>query len=314
VAPRGTAARADFFVVLLVTLTVFGVAALMELNERLLQILHPFERFQLDELPLTLLCLSIGLLWFGWRRWCEARLEIQQRLIVELELERSRQELRELSHKSIESQEDERRALARELHDEMGQTLNAIKIEAVSIRNASAVDDSVPPEVLRATRSVIEHADQVYGVVRRIIGRLRPVALDELGLAAALEHCVDGWRERLPKTRFDLRCEGALEELDEPRALALYRVVQESLTNVARHAQASSVEICLRQIADPAHVELTIQDDGCGADLTTLPHSFGLLGMRERVDALGGRLDVASSARCGFRLVASIPMPWRGCV
>jgi two-component system sensor histidine kinase UhpB len=309
VAPRGTAARADFFVVLLVTLTVFGVAALMELNERLLRVLHPFERFQLDELPLTLLCLSCGLLWFAWRRFCEARLEIAQRLIVERELERSRQELRELAHQRIDMQEDERRALARELHDDLGQTLNAIKIEAVSIRNASAGDDDVPQEVLRATRSVIEHADQVYGVVRRIIGRLRPVALDELGLAAALEHCVDGWRERLPKTRFDLRCEGAFDNLDEPRALALYRVVQESLTNVARHAQANRVDIHLRQSADSACVELTIQDDGCGVNLAALPHGFGLLGMRERVDALGGCLDLASSAHQGFRLIASIPLP-----
>ena len=302
-------ARLDFILVLTFTLAAFGIAGRLELNERWVQAARPFEHLQFDELPLTLLGLSIGLSWFSWRRWREARLEILQREAVEQDLQRSRVELRELSHQSMQRQEDERRALARELHDEMGQNLNAIKIEAVSLRNASHLTAVTSlPDVSRGARAIIELVDQVYGVVRQINQRLRPVALDELGLAAALEHCVDGWRQRLPELSFELQCSDSLAALDEQHAMALYRVVQESLTNVTRHGQASRVFIQVTRIEAPDRIALTVEDDGCGADLSNLPQGFGLIGMRERIEALSGTLDFASSPNHGFRVMASLPV------
>ena len=301
-------ARFDFLGVLAFTLAAFVLAGRFELNERWLHATRPFEHFQFDELPFTLLALSIGLSWFSWRRWLEARIEIAQRQAAEHELQRSRIELRELSHQSMQRQEDERRALARELHDEMGQNLNAIKIEAVTLRNAShGGAGSPPPELARAARAIIELADQVYGVVRQINQRLRPVALDELGLAAALEHCVDGWRQRLPDVRFELHCSDSLAELDEQHAMALYRVVQESLTNVARHGKASRVSVQVAIVEARDRIALTVEDDGCGADLSRLQQGFGLVGMRERIEALGGTLDVVSAPYQGFRVVVSVP-------
>lgn len=301
-------ARLDFILVLTFTLAAFGIAGRLELNERWVQAARPFEHLQFDELPLTLLALSIGLSWFSWRRWREARLEILQRQTVEKDLQRSRIELRELSHLSMQRQEDERRALARELHDEMGQNLNAIKIEAVSLRNAShVIAGSPPPDFSRAACAIIELVDQVYGVVRQINQRLRPVALDELGLAAALEHCVDGWRQRLPELRFELQCSDNLAALDEKQAMALYRVVQESLTNIARHGQASRVFIQLTRIETLGRTALTVEDDGCGADLSSLQHGFGLVGMRERIEALSGTMEFLSAPHQGFRVMATLP-------
>lgn len=306
------AARRDLAIVCIATPLVFAFAALTELNERVLHASRPFEHYQLDELPFSLLMFSLGMAWFSWRRWGEARDEIRQRLLIEAELERSRIELRELSHQSMAAQEGERSVLARELHDEMGQTLNAIKIEAVTIRNASRANDHPNHhhlrDVQRAAVAIIGLVDQVYTVVRQINQRLRPVALDELGLTAALEHCVDGWRERLPHVQFTLNFSGAVDALAHASAIALYRVVQESLTNMARHSQASEVSIRLSMAATASEVQLKISDNGCGADLEIRPQGFGLIGMRERIDALGGKLDISSQPRRGLTISVSLPV------
>jgi signal transduction histidine kinase len=143
-----------------------------------------------------------------------------------------------------------------------------------------------------------------------MIGRLRPVGLDELGLVAAIEHCVDHWRHRLPATRFDLAVHGSFEGLSEPLNLTVYRLIQEGLTNIYKHANAQRAEITLERIRPPEcekdELRLTVVDNGCGMEPRTRTSRFGLSGMRERVEMAGGRFVLESAPGRGLRFEAHL--------
>lgn len=300
---------ADLVLIVLLSIATFLIGVYTEFSESLMATAQQFERVQLDELPLALLTLSLGLAWFAWRRWREMLRELEQRLNFESALELKQIELRDLSRRVIEAQEAERRHLAHELHDELGQTLNAIKIEAVGIRNDSA---GTQPAIHRAALNVIQLTDHVYGVVQAMTSRLRPVALDELGLVGALEHDLMGWRQRLPATRFTLGIGELPQDIDESVAIALYRVAQEGLTNIVRHADARHVTVGLDFVPASAVLRLTLQDDGRGVELKAIQHGLGLVGMRERIEALGGIFCIETQAAQGFRLDASVPLDGSG--
>lgn len=295
----------DILLVALLSLATFVIGAGTEFSERLMAVAQRFERLQLDELPLALLAFSLGLAWFAWRRWREMRLELGRRLEVEAALKAKQLELRGLSRRVTDDLERERRAIAHELHDELGQTLNAIKIESVCIRNASVASNAM---IHDSAIAVIRLTDHVYSVVRDMTGRLRPVALDELGLAEALAHELTAWRQRLPGIEFNFKADTVPQGLDDRGAIALYRVAQEGLTNVIRHAEARKVSLELAFLAKPTVLRLSLQDDGRGVELATMRNGLGLLGMRERVEALGGALRVESRPARGFRLEASVPL------
>jgi signal transduction histidine kinase len=213
-----------------------------------------------------------------------------------------------LAQQYLDMQEYERKALARDLHDELGQYLNVIKLDAVTIRDTAGRGD---PQVAAATRAMIDNVDRIYGVVASLIRQLRPAGFDELGVAAAIEHCVNDWRARLPAAHIELTIDPALDDLDEIRALALFRLVQEALTNVARHSQARRVEVRIvrrRQSAAQEIIEIVITDDGKGADVGAPRAGLGLVGMRERVAAFGGSLKLASRPGEGFSVMAALPV------
>jgi glucose-6-phosphate-specific signal transduction histidine kinase len=236
--------RRDLVVVALVTACVAAFAVYVELNEAMFAVTRRWEVLQVDELPITLLALTLCLAWFAWRRFLDARRELDRRRIAEARLETLLFENRRLAQEYLQVQESERKLLAHELHDELGQYLNAIKIDAVAIQQR-ATDEALP--LLRASSAIIEHADHVHCVVRDLIGRLRPVGLDELGLRAAVEHFLDGWRRRLPQLHFDIVLEGDLDEVGEPLALTLYRLLQEGLTNISKHARARRIAVRLQR-------------------------------------------------------------------
>jgi two-component system sensor histidine kinase UhpB len=290
---------------------VAGVAAFVcakfNLSEALLKWTRPYERLQLDELPAVLLVIAISLIWFSTRRYIEATRQLHYRRSAEAKLAESLAENKRLAQQYVDIQESERKALARDLHDELGQYLNAIKLDAVSIREATAAH----PGAHEALRAMIANIDRVYGVVTGLIRQLRPVGFDELGVAAALEHCVNEWRSRLPLVTIELSVTGDFESLDEARGLVLYRLVQEALTNIARHSHATRAEIRIasdRTLASRQCIELLIADNGCGADLKAPQTGLGLLGMRERVSALGGSITLVSECGAGFKVISSLPM------
>lgn len=305
--PRSTAGR-DLALVAVATAVVVFVSIHVELSETLLAWTRPWESYQLDELPGIMLFVAVALAWFAWRRAAEARAELARRIALEHDLAAALADNQRLSQSHVSVQEGERRSLARELHDELGQHLNAIKIDAVSIRDCVAGDTA---GVRESAQAIIGIADHVHAVVRDMTRKLRPPGLDELGLPAALENYVDGWRSRFPALQFEFAIETDCAGLDEALNITVYRVVQEGLTNIAKHADASRVELRLaKNIVNAQNEELvlTLVDDGAGAAPHREHAGLGLIGMRERVEAAGGRMEIASEPGRGFGLTVRIPV------
>ena len=212
-------------------------------------------------------------------------------------------ENRMLSQKYLLVQEEERRNLARELHDELGQCLNAIKLDAVSIREMARDGQ---PEIEVSANAIVDISNHVYDVVRSIMQRLRPAALDALGLRDAVVDLVTQWRRRNPGVACTFETEGDLSGLGELLNITVYRLVQECLTNVTKHAGATSIRVALAREGDEA-VRVSISDNGRGMDLNAKRLGLGLIGLRERVEALRGRLELVSQAGGGMQVCAHLP-------
>ncbi|HEV8646267.1 MAG TPA: ATP-binding protein [Burkholderiales bacterium] len=227
--------------------------------------------------------------------------DISEVTLMQNELAGALEENRRLSQRSMQVQEEERRNLARELHDELGQSLNAIKVDAVTIRDRSAA----LPEIHRSALSIIEVSSQVYDVVRSLMQRLRPVALDELGLRSAVQYSVEQWQRRHAGVRSTFTVEGELDDLDEQTNITLYRLVQECLTNVAKHAEATQVAVSMTRAAQD--VRFSFSDNGKGFDPSQKRRGLGLVGLRERVEALAGHFELESAPGRGVHVKALIP-------
>jgi signal transduction histidine kinase len=304
--PERGSLRADLAIVVLVVLVAAGLFAQVELNEWLFARTRKWEALQVDEAPAVLLVLATCLIWFAWRRYREARAELLKRHAAEERLEAQLLENRRLAQQYLQAQEAERKSLARELHDELGQYLNAIKTDAVSIQERVSGPQAI------AVSAILRHTDHLHVVVRDLIRALRPVALDDLGLQAALEHYLDHCQQRMPRVRLSVALEGDLDSLGEPLNLAIYRLTQEALTNVSRHAQASHLSIRVTRAGPPVDVSdavtLSITDDGRGIDASETHAGLGLIGMRERVEMLGGQWRITTGRGQGFSLFARIPV------
>jgi signal transduction histidine kinase len=305
--PRREAAY-DFVAVAVVVLLSGALSAHFELSESLYRVTRGWEHLQLDELPVVLIALSVGLMWFSHRRHRRTRYELHARREAEARLAEAFNENRRLAQQHLRLQEAERKHLARELHDELGQYLNAIKLDAVSIRDHARGE---PQHAAVAAADIVRSADHVHRTIADMIRRLRPVGLDELGLAAALEHSMEHWRRRMPATSFSIAVEGDLDALGETLNLTVYRLLQEALTNCSRHANARHIDIALRRRSDANAtdcVTLTVADDGCGMAPGALFAGFGLSGMRERVELLSGELVLDTALGRGLRLEARLPV------
>lgn len=226
-------------------------------------------------------------------------------------LARTRAENRALTQQSLTIQEEERRHIARELHDELGQSVSGIKAMAASLRK---VADSGDGNAGEAVESIIETCDRLFDVMRAMMQRLRPSLLDEFGLAASLDDMVSGWRARNPGVHLDFHCEAGVEECAGDTRIHLFRIVQECLTNVSRHAGARRVGIrlCPVKRGDLPWIDLEVKDDGRGF-LPDQPSSgFGLSGMKERVTSLGGELVVHSGPGEGVAIAVRVPCAGEG--
>jgi two-component system, NarL family, sensor histidine kinase UhpB len=217
------------------------------------------------------------------------------------ELRQSRQALRRLSANIVEGREAERRRIARELHDELGQGLSALKLEL-----SAWADDTLLERDGERVRSMLRRLDEIMAAVRRIAIDLRPQMLDDLGLGPAVEWLVQDFARRA-----GLRCTTQIDDvgnLDDSVATALYRMVQEALTNVVRHSQATEVTVELRLRDGRAH--LTVCDNGVGMQEGRAPRDsqFGLLGMQERADMLGGQLQLGTAAGGGTCVSMELPL------
>lgn len=231
-------------------------------------------------------------------------LDITERHAAAREIADSRTRLQLLSRRLIAAHEEERRRVAREVHDDLGQALTGVKIGLGALMPRSSRRDTDDTE--RRILGVSQVVDGAIESVQRIILRLRPGVLDNLGPVAALEWEAQQFTRQtgVPVT---LNLPGDPLAMDSESSTALYRTVQEALTNVARHAAASAVRIGLATTGE--ELVLHVTDDGCGIPDSEAhrPHSMGILGMRERAFACGGTLEVSRAAAGGTRLVLRLP-------
>jgi two-component system sensor histidine kinase UhpB len=212
-------------------------------------------------------------------------------------LDRLEAERRDSARRALAAQESERRRVAHELHDEVGQTLTAFMLELERLARTAPPDLKTEIEYLKRTAS--DGLDDV----RRIARRLRPEALDDLGLASALISLVDRL-EQATGMRIERRIDRGLPRLSPEAELVIYRIAQESLTNSARHSGASEVRLTLG--LEGGAVRLVAEDDGSGFDPASLEHEGGIRGMRERAVLIGARLAIDSRAGAGTRVELSV--------
>ena len=215
-------------------------------------------------------------------------------------------QLRHLSHQILQAQEEERMRISRDLHDEIAQTLVGINVQLAALtKEAAGGPKGLQQKIARAQKMVEKSVEKVHQFARK----LRPALLDDLGLIPALHAFMKGFTKRTG-VHTSLTAIAAAERLDAAKRTVLFRVAQEALTNVARHAQASRVEVTIQKL--PEGICMKIMDDGKSFQVDRVLHGkgrkhLGLLGMRERLEMIGGSFAVESAAGKGTTIVAQIP-------
>jgi signal transduction histidine kinase len=251
----------------------------------------------------------------------ELQLEIAQRKAVEAELKKSehhysrllaqsdrlQEQLRQLSRQILSAQEDERKKISRELHDVIAQTLTGINIRLATLKKEAALNKSGLDRSIARTQRLVEKS---VNIVHRFALELRPAVLDDLGLIPALHSFMKNFSTH-SGVRTHLTAFAGVEKVDTARRTVLFRVAQEALTNVARHAQASRVDVSIEKLPDG--VCMRIKDDGKSFQVERVLHGngsrrLGLLGMRERLEMVGGNFSVASAPGQGTTVTAQIPL------
>ena len=266
-------------------------------NHRVDYLLSEFQS-RLAMILLATLLLGLGMAAFStWKILrLEARAHAQYQEVVE-----ARRQLEELSARLVHAQENERRVLSRELHDEVGQALSAVLVELRNLSAESAIQtDEQSRGHVETVKSLVENSVRV---VRNMALLLRPSMLDDLGLVPALQ-----WqaREVSKRTSMDVSVatELASDDLPDEYKTCIYRVVQEALHNCSRHARATKVRIRVQQ--EPSRLSLSIQDDGQGFDVRQTK-GLGLLGIEERVARLGGKCEIHSAPGSGTIVAIELP-------
>jgi len=257
------------------------------------QALHRFALRSTALLVALSICVALASIYYLAR--LERRSEMERRRLEETE-----DELRHLSQQLVKTQEQERKSLSRELHDEVGQLLTGLRMELGTL--SANIEPRVFAERIDSIKSLAEDA---LRAVRNLALLLRPSMLDDLGLGPALQWQAKEFSRRL-KIPVTVDIDGGLVDLQEPHRICLYRVVQEALTNITRHARASTVSIRLAH--STRSIEAVIRDDGQGFEQKHRGKGLGLIGMEERVRTLHGTLKIKTAPGEGTELCATLPL------
>ena len=217
------------------------------------------------------------------------------------------EQLRHLTHEILSAQEEERKKISRELHDVIAQVLTGINVQLATLKTDAAIDTKGLTQKISRTQRLVERS---VDIVHRFARELRPAVLDDLGLIPALHSFLKSFTKKTG-IHVSLTAFAEVEKLDGTKLTMLYRVALEALTNVARHAQANRVEMSLRKL--PNAVGMEIKDNGISFDVEQVLHGkknkrLGLLGMRERVEMVGGKFTVKSAPGHGTTIQAQIPL------
>lgn len=208
---------------------------------------------------------------------------------------------RHFAKKMVQVQENERTNLARELHDEFGQLLTAIHIDASAILATKKLKSAY-----ESAAEIDMAALQMMDIIHVMLKRLKPNSYGDLGLEPGLNELIVAWHNRANEIKINFQLDGDFSDLNESTSTVIYRLVQESLTNISRHSEAQNVSINLHRNED--HILLMVNDDGKGFDTTKKQQRFGLLGMRGRVDELNGSFELLSGEGIGVSIVVTLPL------
>jgi two-component system, NarL family, sensor histidine kinase UhpB len=211
-----------------------------------------------------------------------------------------------LSRQIIGLEEAERKSLARDLHDEIGQSITAIHVDAQAILNIKDIDTFNFEKLRISAQAIVLVTKKMMGITHQILNRLRPETIDKLGLKEALEDLVSSWSTKLNGAVCSINIAGEFKALPETIAITAYRIVQESLTNIARYANAQKVSVGVFEEANT--LVLMIEDDGKGFKQDKVTKGFGLQGMRERIEGLSGEFELDSDVGIGTRIVVRLPI------
>ncbi len=297
-------AKQDILKAIIFVLLIYLITWEFDVAEKLAVFTARYETMQLDELPIAMLMAALAGIWFSRRRMHEIKMEAKLRAEAESSLARLLNENRALAAHVRQVQELERRRMAQDIHDDMGQYLTAIRLDA---RSLSKLAD---PMVASRAERIGLHTEHVQKAIRDLLHRLRPVALDEYGLIDAVRHLVQEWKKQYP----DISCRCILDDrcgnLPDNINLTAYRIVQEALTNISRHAEATAVSVTINFCSEnKTALEVRVQDNGKGLSSTDPNRrGFGIAAMRERVTAVGGSFDLQSAADSGVRISVILPL------
>jgi two-component system, NarL family, sensor histidine kinase UhpB len=227
-------------------------------------------------------------------------------MALSLDAERQLEQNRQLTQLIQQHIEDERRSLARELHDELGQYVTAIKTFAVAIVNKTR---DKTPDIAANAQTIVAAANHIYDGMHNIIRQLRPAAMDNMGLVETLRDMVAGYQAQHASLNIQLQVSGQFAPMGENVNINLYRIVQEAINNAIKHAHAQAINVHI--VSAPDGLQLTIADDGVGMqpELVDQTQHFGLLGMRERVQALQGQFKIVSEPGAGHGTTLDIRLP-----
>ena len=294
----------DTLVIFVIAVLFFVCASYFDLSEEVSRMTYAMEAWQLDEFPLVLLMIFILMAGVLVRRTQQLRKQMNLQIEAQRELTFVLEKNRRLTRKNIEIQEAERRAIARELHDEFGQSMNAIMIDGVAIRNA--VDEGT--DLYTQAKSIVDVSAKLFAGVRGLLKQLRPVALDELGLSAALEYMIDEWRRRFANITWDSAIDIDYAKLDEAANITIFRFVQEALTNIVKHSDATEVSVMVKADEIGRKVTIEVRDNGSIQEIIESRDGVGLAGLRERIENLGGTFQTGINTHNGFFVFADFPL------
>tara|TARA_R110002049_G_scaffold302055_2_gene494601 strand:+ start:4022 stop:5407 length:1386 start_codon:yes stop_codon:yes gene_type:complete len=218
------------------------------------------------------------------------------------ELKDSSQKVHDLNNKILHLQEEERRRLSAELHDELGQHLTAIRFEAELIKTAKSLQDTQ-----FSAEAIDKIGRDMKNIVRSMLERLRPPEFDMFGLRGAVTEMISGWQLRHPQTNIVFQCKADFTEVNDAVQLSIYRIIQEGLTNISRHAGSSVLDVSISLVSSDTLITIMVSDNGQGCDLTKQVKGFGLKGMQERVDGLLGKMTLNSAPDEGMNIIVEVP-------
>ncbi|AFI83385.1 two-component sensor histidine kinase [Methylophaga nitratireducenticrescens] len=315
-ADRSNRGKTDLVVIIGASLFTYFVAGYFDLAERWINWAALGEFYQLDEIIFVLLVFSAGLMWFGRRRYIELQETLKRNLEIKTKLEVQNADNaklllqnRALIKHITQVREAERNHLAAELHDVFGQYLAAIDVNAsVAIKYSTVID----PKLQSILKTIQDSASFLRNVTRSQLRSLKPPGLETVGLSAAIEDLISQWQMSFPDYEINIAIEVDDQLVDYDTALTIYRCMQEALTNITRHAEASIIHIDLctqNKSAQCNDISLTIRDNGIGFDPNEgMGKGLGLIGIRERIHALNGQFNLHPADPRGTVLALHIPL------